>query len=235
MVSSTVSYTSGDAVVVTSLLPETPNGQQQPSMDRRHNFGNRESKALGTVQIMIGALTLLSGIFMAFYHSSIGVTTGFFVWGALIYITSGVLTVAAEKYLSRSLIKTSVAFNIIAAVAAAFGAFLYVCEAVIMSWFGSRDYNGGFSAVLAVFQFVELIMSITVAGCASHATCCGCCSCCTEEPQVVVQAVEGLNSIQPPPYFQVASVAPTDPFPEVVPYFKNVGDLGSAEPPPYQP
>ncbi|XP_029947450.1 membrane-spanning 4-domains subfamily A member 15-like isoform X2 [Salarias fasciatus] len=142
MASSTVLYTPGNAVVVTHVLPAAPNREQQPSLDRRHNFRKGHPQALGTVQIMIGALTLLFGIATAAYEPSLTVFTGMFVWAALIYITSGALTVAAEKHLSRRLINTSLAFNIIAAMAAAAGVFLYAFDPVFMSFmsiFSSHD------------------------------------------------------------------------------------------------
>ncbi|XP_029947453.1 membrane-spanning 4-domains subfamily A member 15-like isoform X2 [Salarias fasciatus] len=195
MDSSTVSYNPGNAVMVTPVLPDAPNGEQQPSLDRRHNFRKGHPKALGIVQIMTGALMLLSGIAMAFYQPSVEVATRFIVGGALIYITSGAVTVAAEKFLSHCLINTSLAFNIIAAMAAAAAAIMYAFGLVFMSLF-------------SVFS--------------------------SQDPQVIVQAVEGPNSTQPPPYYQT-SVAPTHPYPEVAPNVKNQGDLGSAEPPPYQP
>uniref|UniRef100_A0A672HML4 Uncharacterized protein n=1 Tax=Salarias fasciatus TaxID=181472 RepID=A0A672HML4_SALFA len=182
MDSSTVSYNPGNAVMVTPVLPDAPNGEQQPSLDRRHNFRKGHPKALGIVQIMTGALMLLSGIAMAFYQPSVEVATRFIVGGALIYITSGAVTVAAEKFLSHCLINTSLAFNIIAAMAAAAAAIMYAFGLVFMSLFSvfsSQDYSGGYLAMLAMLQFVELIISIIVARYACNATC----GCCTEVSQ----------------------------------------------------
>ncbi|XP_029947451.1 membrane-spanning 4-domains subfamily A member 15-like [Salarias fasciatus] len=228
------SYTSGNMMVVTHMLPAAPSGLQQLPLDGRHKFRKGHPKALGTVQIMIGVLTLQFGIATAVYQPPLGAFSGIFVWGALIYIASGSVTVAAEKYLSRCLINASLVLNIIAAVAAVPGVILYGMDpAVFFSYPYNRYrpyYYGGYSAVVAVFQFLELIVSIIVSAYACHATCC-----CMEQPQVFVQAVEGPVTPQAPPHFPAASVAPAQPNPQVEPNFKNPGFLGSAEPPAYQP
>ncbi|XP_029947443.1 membrane-spanning 4-domains subfamily A member 15-like isoform X4 [Salarias fasciatus] len=173
MASSAVSYTSGNVMVVTHVLPAAPSEEQQPPLDERHKFRKGHPKALGTVQIIIGVLTLLFGIAAAVHHHSLGVYSGIYVWGASIYIASGSVTVAAEKSVSRDLVN-----------------------------------YGGFSVVVAVFQFLQLIVSITVAAYACNAICC----CCTEEPQVV-QAVGPVTN-QASPHFQAASVAPAQPYPQ---------------------
>uniref|UniRef100_A0A672HM27 Membrane-spanning 4-domains subfamily A member 15-like n=1 Tax=Salarias fasciatus TaxID=181472 RepID=A0A672HM27_SALFA len=116
--SSAVSYTPGNMMVVTHVIPVAPNEEQQTLLNRRHKFRKVHPKALGTVQIMIGVLTLLFGIATAVHIPSLGVLSGIFVWGALIYIASGSVTVAAEKHLSRCLINASLVLNIIAAVVA---------------------------------------------------------------------------------------------------------------------
>ncbi|XP_029947442.1 membrane-spanning 4-domains subfamily A member 4A-like isoform X3 [Salarias fasciatus] len=247
MASSAVSYTSGNVMVVTHVLPAAPSEEQQPPLDERHKFRKGHPKALGTVQIIIGVLTLLFGIAAAVHHHSLGVYSGIYVWGASIYIASGSVTVAAEKSVSRDLINVSLVLNIITAIVAVAGVFLYALDPVVYDYYSYDYYDpynpygrhhrtarlmvnyGGFSVVVAVFQFLQLIVSITVAAYACNAICC----CCTEEPQVV-QAVGPVTN-QASPHFQAASVAPAQPYPQVEPNFKNPGFLGSAEPPAYQP
>uniref|UniRef100_A0A672HM06 Membrane-spanning 4-domains subfamily A member 15-like n=1 Tax=Salarias fasciatus TaxID=181472 RepID=A0A672HM06_SALFA len=222
--SSAVSYTPGNMMVVTHVIPVAPNEEQQTLLNRRHKFRKVHPKALGTVQIMIGVLTLLFGIAAAVDQPSLGVSSGIFIWGSLIYIISGSLTVAAEKYLSYCLIIASLVLNIVAAVIATAGVVLFALDPVVLCF-----HYCGYSIVVAVFQFLELIVSITMAAYACTATCSYCCT----EPQVFIQAAEGPT--QAPPHFQEASVAPAEPYPQVMPNFKDPGDLGSAEPPAYQP
>ncbi|CAN9512625.1 unnamed protein product [Ophioblennius macclurei] len=239
-----VPYPAGNVVVVTQVVPAAPNGEQQRLSDRGQKFRKGHPKALGTVQLMIGAITLLFGIATAIYQPSLGVYSGIFVWGALFYITSGSLTVAADKSLSRCLINTSLGFNIVSAVVAGVGVILYALDPAVLYYvcvYSHNDsyshyhhryrfYYGGYSAVVAVFQFLELVISITSAAFACSST-----GCCMEQPPVVVQMVPAPGTTQAPPHFQAASVAPPQPYPQAAPLVKNPVDMGSAQPPAYNP
>ncbi|XP_018544854.1 membrane-spanning 4-domains subfamily A member 15 isoform X8 [Lates calcarifer] len=136
--SSSVSTTTGGVVVVTHVHPTPQDGEPQRPVGIQ-KFSRASPMAFGTVQIMIGLMTLLLGIVMAINANTLGVFSGFFVWGALIYIAAGSLTVAAGKSLNRC-----------------------------------RSWTPGVSGVIAVFNLLALIVSITVAVFCCNATCnCG--------------------------------------------------------------
>ncbi|XP_035486080.2 uncharacterized protein LOC118308790 isoform X2 [Scophthalmus maximus] len=109
------------------------------------------------------------------------------------YIIAGSLTVAAGKYLTRSLVNAALVLCVIAAVASATGTILYSLDATGVMWYCYNGYDGrndcyryktrmhGVSGALAVFNLLELIVSITIAGYACSATCN-----CTQEPPSVV-------------------------------------------------
>ncbi|XP_040890266.1 membrane-spanning 4-domains subfamily A member 4D-like isoform X3 [Toxotes jaculatrix] len=218
--SSTVSTTVGSVVVVTHVHP-APQGTE-----RQHNVGIQKFMkawplALGTVQIMIGLMVLLFGIVSAIRANTLGVYSGAFVWGALIYITAGSLTVAAGKSVNRCLVNGALALCVIAALASCTATILYLMDAAgILNRCSYYDYGHGsydcylykslvqgFSGVLAVFHFLEFVVSITVSGFACSATC----NCNSQTPSFVV--VPGDVAVTPyaPPSVQtpLLSAPPT--------------------------
>ncbi|XP_040890271.1 membrane-spanning 4-domains subfamily A member 4A-like isoform X7 [Toxotes jaculatrix] len=175
--SSTVSTTVGSVVVVTHVHP-APQGTE-----RQHNVGIQKFMkawplALGTVQIMIGLMVLLFGIATVVNADTLGVYSGFFVWGALFYITAGSLTVAAGKSMNLCLVNGTLALCVIAALASCTATILYSLDAAgVLNRCSYYDYESGrywcslylirmqgFSGVLAVFHVLELVVSITVSG-----------------------------------------------------------------------
>ncbi|XP_050930141.1 membrane-spanning 4-domains subfamily A member 12 isoform X5 [Lates calcarifer] len=169
--SSSVSTTTGGVVVVTHVHPTPQDGEPQRPVGIQ-KFSRASPMAFGTVQIMIGLMTLLLGIVMAINANTLGVFSGFFVWGALIYIAAGSLTVAAGKSLNRCRVIAAMVLNIIAAVAGCVAVIIYFMDTALI--FGYRSWTPGVSGVIAVFNLLALIVSITVAVFCCNATCnCG--------------------------------------------------------------
>ncbi|XP_058486640.1 membrane-spanning 4-domains subfamily A member 4A-like [Solea solea] len=185
--SSTVSTTVGDMVVVTHVLPAnatTADNTQQLVGVRK--FIACRPQALGTVQILIGVMILLFGLAMTPLADAIGVITGIFVWGAAFYITAGSLTVAAARRPSRCLVNCAMAFSIVAVVTAVGAIAIYSVDAAGItyfclydsdSWYSCALYESrmqGVSGVLIVFNVLQLVISAVVIGYACNATCnCG--------------------------------------------------------------
>ncbi|XP_036425583.1 uncharacterized protein LOC118807655 [Colossoma macropomum] len=132
-----------------------------------------EPKALGTVQIMIGIMTLLFGIIKTVYVPHVGAYTGVTYWGSCFYITSGSLSVAAGNRADTCVVRSSLVMNIISAVTAGVAivllSFDMFCQLKRSLYFCSdqdsyEDYcemlSGGISGVLLVFSLLEFIISI---------------------------------------------------------------------------
>ncbi|KAL6455689.1 hypothetical protein MHYP_G00355400 [Metynnis hypsauchen] len=148
-----------------------------------------EPKALGTVQIMIGIMTLSFGIIKTVYGPSVGVFSGVTYWGSCIYIISGSLSIAASNKGDACVVRGSLVMNIISAVAAVAAIVLlsfdmdvlltrayyscsygysYRCEDAIWMW----KQSAGISGVLLGFSVFEFIVSIFTSVFACKVTCC---------------------------------------------------------------
>ncbi|XP_012991361.1 membrane-spanning 4-domains subfamily A member 4A-like [Esox lucius] len=150
-------------------------------------FREGHPKALGTVQIMIGVMILLIGILMAssIRQDNIGVYSGIFVWGSLIYVIAGSLTVAADNQLNKCRVKGSLGMNVVAAITSFMGIILFSLDTAgilqyycvyfdcHMYWNSSQEL----SAVLVILSLLEFIVSICVSSFACKAVC-QCCQCC---------------------------------------------------------
>ncbi|XP_041650021.1 membrane-spanning 4-domains subfamily A member 12-like [Cheilinus undulatus] len=112
--------------------------------------------ALGVVQIMIGLVVFLFGIPFALEGWSILVThSGTFVWGALLYMVTGSLTLAAGKFSNICMMKAARSLSISSAVTS-------LITAVLQSVDASVAPSTEFLGVLSVFHFLQCAVSITV-------------------------------------------------------------------------
>ncbi|GLD58150.1 membrane-spanning 4-domains subfamily A member 15-like isoform X1 [Lates japonicus] len=235
--SSTVSTTVGGVVVVTHVHP-APQGAAPQHLVGIQKFTKGRPMALGTIQIMIGLITLLFGIVMAINADTLGVFSGFFIWGALIHILAGSLTVAAGKSLNRCLVNGTLGVSVLAAVVSCIATILHSLDATGIMWRSCYGYSDpsnrgedmfclfyqartqGVLGVLIVFNLLELIVSITVAGygcCASYSA--------EESSVVVISADASLTRHAPPSALFLKDIEP----PEEPLYHNQSMLLSSAE------
>ncbi|CAB1424934.1 unnamed protein product [Pleuronectes platessa] len=160
-----------------------------------------------TIQIMVGLTVMLFGVAMGIPAETLTAFTGFWVWGALIYITAGSLTVAAGKHLTRCLVNTALGWCVVAAVCSSVGTILYFLDSSGVThqcyYYYYHDqyyqtncmYQGrmmGLSGIMGLVNLLELIVSLVVAGIACKATCN-----CSGEPSsvIVIPAASGLPEV----------------------------------------
>ncbi|XP_043093373.1 membrane-spanning 4-domains subfamily A member 15-like [Puntigrus tetrazona] len=158
---------------------------------RFQKFLRRQPKALGTVQIMIGLMTLLFGIVSSVYADTIFVYSGCAYWGSLIYIITGSLCIAAENKInspsSSCLVNASFAMNIFSILTTLVAMTLISMDLLIGSMnafcrgfncrYSDRRYESsfmGFRGVLLLFTALEFIISICLSTFTSN--CNNCCS-----------------------------------------------------------
>ncbi|XP_065811380.1 membrane-spanning 4-domains subfamily A member 3 [Labrus bergylta] len=129
---SSVSASAGGMLVVTQVYPANSQHQGQQVCEGMQTFSRAHLLAVGTVQIIIGAMVFLFGIVtVATQPPYLVAYSGFFVWGAVFYITAGSLTVAAGKSFNRCLVKTTLGFNVVASMASCTAIIMYTLEATI--------------------------------------------------------------------------------------------------------
>ncbi|XP_062853216.1 membrane-spanning 4-domains subfamily A member 4A-like [Trichomycterus rosablanca] len=151
-----------------------PDPQHQLSFHTK--FLKGEPKALGTVQIMIGVVTLMFGIVLSIKGESFIASTGITIWGSLIYISTGAVAVAASNNASYCLVNSSLKMNVISAIVAGIAIILLSLEVFTVDY---RFYNykyykhlsQGISAVLLILSVMQFILSICISAFACKATC----------------------------------------------------------------
>uniref|UniRef100_A0A7M5WUT3 Uncharacterized protein n=1 Tax=Clytia hemisphaerica TaxID=252671 RepID=A0A7M5WUT3_9CNID len=106
----------------------------QPQRTERGKDGSQMLWKLGVIQIVIGCISILSGIAMVFY-SFFGII-GAGIWSGAWFFTTGIIGVtSARKPANRCLHWTNMSFNIFSSVMSIALAFTFLC-------FGMLE-NGG--------------------------------------------------------------------------------------------
>ncbi|RXN02939.1 membrane-spanning 4-domains subfamily A member 4A-like protein [Labeo rohita] len=159
-------------------------------------FLKGQPKTLGTVQIMIGLMTLLLGIVSTVYAESILVYTGIPYWGSLI-------------------VNGSLVMNIFSALTAGIALFFTSLDLAIGPLYTYRYCNDyqcydtgkkyetlfkGIRGVLLLFTLLQFIISICLSAFACKVTCC-----CCPPPQRVPQSLHATTTLRPSHLEAVAS------------------------------
>ncbi|XP_061088947.1 membrane-spanning 4-domains subfamily A member 4D-like isoform X2 [Conger conger] len=193
-------------VVLTHVYPQQSGAAAPAVCTTQHvtsvmgKFLKGDPKALGTVQIMIGVMEVLFGIVLAINAESLAVYSGIVFWGALMFISSGALSVAASNKPNNCLVRAALVMNILCTIAAAIAIILLSLDYVFdMGYYGCYDsentygsceeyrrwfknMSNGTRGVLMVFSVLEFIISICVSAFACRAVCH------SSSPQVIYMA-----------------------------------------------
>ncbi|XP_026068529.1 membrane-spanning 4-domains subfamily A member 8 [Carassius auratus] len=116
---------------------------------------------------MIGVMDFLLGIVMIANILTISSISGITIWGSLIYISAGSLSVAAKNKPNLCVLKASLGMNVISAITAGISFILISVCIGITTWSLTNDYYDykrfglGILGILLVFSVLQLIISIS--------------------------------------------------------------------------
>ncbi|XP_066522710.1 membrane-spanning 4-domains subfamily A member 5-like [Hoplias malabaricus] len=190
----------GYTIVTHVFPPETTTtqpGQNNPSNRPLQRFLRRESKVLGTFQIVTGLITLILAIIFFHPWNLLGFIPQVFFWASLLYITAGALSVSASKNFKKGLVTSTLVMNVLSAVAAGIAIVLLSLQLALFSDAMCRySYycRNGIEGVLLVFTIIHFFVSIRISVFSCKARC-------RKEPVVNVTVIAnpgGFNSVVNP-------------------------------------
>ncbi|KAL7392866.1 hypothetical protein ABVT39_002862 [Epinephelus coioides] len=177
--------TAADSVMVVThvhrtIQPVLPRHSRAPG--QRLNPGNSyslsggQAQVVGLVQNVIGIIIVVFGSIMAANNEDkLSVDSGVFVWGPLLFIIAGSVTVSAGMSMSQYRMKCAVGYNVVAAVVSfPVGIIFFLDTTEILKtndndyppWFPDHDEGRfrWFTGVSAFLSFCEFCLSMCVAG-----------------------------------------------------------------------
>ncbi|XP_037371603.1 membrane-spanning 4-domains subfamily A member 3 [Talpa occidentalis] len=174
--------------------PEGVTDSTYQPIDRSQKDQKGELQALGAIQILTGAMVLVLGVLLGslqyvahlFRHYFFIFYTGYPLWGAVFFISSGSLSVAAGRKPTRMIMQNSFGMNIASATIALVGfVFLSINLAVNMQSLKSCQssqspelciYMGsssnGLVSLMLLLTLLELCITIAVSAMWCKANCC---------------------------------------------------------------
>ncbi|XP_053354066.1 membrane-spanning 4-domains subfamily A member 4A-like [Clarias gariepinus] len=172
---------------VTQVVSSTAGQNPSQMISPLQKFLKGEPKALGTVQIMIGVMSILFGIVIGVDSYPLSMYTGVVFWGSLFHISAGSLAVAASNKLNTCVVRVTMVLNIITTVASGFAIIAFSLDLtfgpyrIICSYYTGVhschmpsievSRTSGIIGVLLVFSVLQFAISIVISAFTCKATC----------------------------------------------------------------
>ncbi|XP_038167667.1 membrane-spanning 4-domains subfamily A member 4D-like [Arvicola amphibius] len=180
--------------------------------ENAEKFLKGEPKVLGVVQVLIALINLILGIIMkseiTYFRPVLSVYVYAPVWGSVVFIISGSLSIAAGMRTTEVLVTTSLSFNTISSVVAAATSLISVFSVPM----GALNYGHGIivgtDALILILNVLEFCIAVSTSAFGCKAACCN-----TSEvvvilppnPAVSAEATPMLLQPLAPPVYQKKS------------------------------
>ncbi|XP_052045569.1 membrane-spanning 4-domains subfamily A member 4D-like isoform X1 [Apodemus sylvaticus] len=168
--------------------------------ENKEKFMKGEPKVLGVVQIMIALINFSLGIIVMknmFSEEHISVMLMAPIWGPIMFIISGSLSIAAEVKTTKSLIISSLILNTISSVLAAAASIMGVIGLVVGAYFRSYPLTRGFEVLMLILNLLEFCIAVSVSAFGCKVSCCN-----SSEVLVVLPSNPAVTVMAPPTTLQ---------------------------------
>lgn len=150
-------------------------------------FLKGEPKILGAIQVLVALMILSLGILMMctsrHTYLPLSVVSGYTVWGSIMFIVSGSLSIGAGSRTIRCLIKGSLGVNVASAIFAVCGIIICSISLTLHERFSCRsDFNRadcptralyvGLESLLFISSVLEFCAAVSVSAFGCKVTCC---------------------------------------------------------------
>ncbi|XP_041517998.1 membrane-spanning 4-domains subfamily A member 4D-like [Microtus oregoni] len=181
--------------------------------ENAEKFLKGEPKDLGVVQVLIGLINLILGIIMIsgsqFLHPVISAFVYAPIWGSIIFIISGSLSIAAGMITTEVLVTISLSFNTISSVVAAATSIISIFSVVLSAVQFQHTIIVGIDALILILNVLEFCIAVSTSAFGCKAICCN-----TSEVVVILPQNPAVSAaatpmlLQPlaPPVYQERNV-----------------------------
>lgn len=167
--------------------------------ENKEKFLKGEPKVLGVVQVMIALINLSLGIIMmttTVFTRHISVLLLAPIWGPIMFIISGSLSIAAGVKTTKSLIISSLSLNTISSVLAAAVSIIGIISVIVGAYsfhFYEHPLTNALDALMLILNLLQFCIAVSISAFGCKASCCN-----SSEVLVVLPSNPTVTVMAPP-------------------------------------